>query len=90
VLRACEGLDDDHRRATVPAHERWPDGADPGSYCAGFGGNIGRWVMQQLACDGDVALAVGIGEQAVLVLASGDEHPQIYVAQIDSSPNDYA
>ena len=60
MLCACEGLDDEHRRATVPAHERWPDGADPGSYCAGFGGDIRRRLMQKIASGGDVALTARI------------------------------
>jgi hypothetical protein len=60
----------------VPAHERWPDGADPGSDCAGIGGNFGRWVMQKLTVGGDLGLAVGVGEQPMVSdpVKAGGQH----------------
>jgi hypothetical protein len=46
LLRAGEGLDDEHRRAAVPAHEGGPDGTGPGRNSAGVGGTLRRRLMQ--------------------------------------------
>jgi hypothetical protein len=58
VLRSCESLDDEHRSTTVSAHESGPNGAG----CGGVGGNDRERLMQSLASDGDVSLAVRVGE----------------------------
>ncbi len=61
-----EGLDDEHRRAAVPAYEGGLGAAVIGAAIAGVSG--GRWqrLMQKLAGDGDVVLTVGVGEQALV------------------------
>ena len=62
MLCPGEGLDDEHRGAAVSADEGRPHGAG--------GGRVGRSdrsrLMQQLADNRDIVLAVGIGEQAVV------------------------
>ena len=50
----------------MPAHEGRPDAAVIGAVIAGRSGRRWRWLMQKLASGGDVELAVGIGEQAVV------------------------
>jgi hypothetical protein len=61
VLSACEGLDDEHRRAAVSAHK-----SGPGALVidAVIGGVRWRGLMQKIASGGDLALAVGVGEQS--------------------------
>ena len=66
MLSASEGLDDEHRGAAVSAQEGGPGAVVIGAAVARVKGR--RWcrLMQQSASGGDVALAVGVGEQAVV------------------------
>jgi hypothetical protein len=66
MLCAGEGLDDEHGRAAVPAHEGGPVGSVAGAIIAGICGKLGRRLMQKLSCGGDVSLAVGVGEQSIV------------------------
>jgi len=66
VLRACKGLDNDHRRAAVPADEGGLRGAVAGAVVTRLCGKVGCRLMQQFSRSGDVVLAVGIGEQPVV------------------------
>ena len=77
VLSAREGLDDEHRGAAVPAHECRPrvtviDAVNR------VGGRRGRWPMQERSSGRDIALAVGVGEQAVVsdAMKSRGQHVQ--------------
>ena len=68
MLGARESLDDEHRRAAVPAHERrWP-----GPLC-GVGVAVGRRCqrrdVQERARRSDILLAGGVGEQAIVAEA---------------------
>ena len=47
----------------MPAHK---GGSRTAVISAAVGGRPGRWLMQQLASDGDLALAPSVGEQAVV------------------------
>lgn len=66
MLSACEGLDDEHRCATVSAHE----GGRPGSVCSVMvwesAVHCWGWAVQQRACRIDIVLAPGVSEQAVV------------------------
>ena len=62
MLSAREGLDDEHRRAAVSAHEGGPCAAMLSVVSGAVGGCSGRRLMQKLARGGDVSLAVGVGE----------------------------
>jgi hypothetical protein len=66
VMPTGEGLEEDHRRAAVPAHEGGSNGACPGVSCAGFGGQFCCRLMQKLACGSDESPAVGVGEQSIV------------------------
>jgi len=65
VLRACEGLDDDHRCTAVSAHEGGLNRAGD-VVLAVTAGKLVYWLMQELACGGDVVPAAGVGEQPVM------------------------
>jgi hypothetical protein len=65
VLRAGEGLDDEHRGTAVSAHEGVLNRAG-GVGLAGTGGNLVYRLMQELACGCDVVLTVRICEQAIV------------------------
>ena len=66
MLSACEGLDDEHRRAAVSANEGGPGAEVIGAVIAGGSGRRWRGLMQKRASGGDVALAFGVGEQSVV------------------------
>ena len=66
VLSAREGLDDEHRGAAVSAHEGGPGAAVIGAAIGGVSGRRRGRLMQKFASGGDVALAVGVGEQSVM------------------------
>ena len=66
ALSAREGLDDEHRGAAEPAHEGGPGAGVIGAAIAGLSGKHWRPLMQQFASGGDVALAVGVGEQSIV------------------------
>ena len=74
MLSACEGFDDEHRRAAVPAHEGGSGAAVISALVARRGGRL----MQKLASGGDVVLAVGVGEQSVVAdaMKAGGQHVQ--------------
>jgi hypothetical protein len=61
-----EGRDDEHRGAAVSAHEGGPGATVIGAAIAGVSGRRGWRLMQQLASGGDIVLAVGVGEQAIV------------------------
>src|SRR5271165_1911225 len=66
LLRTGEGVDDEHGRATVPAHEGRSDGTGPGRDSAGLGGNLRGRLMQQFTRRRDLVFAVGVGEQSIV------------------------
>ena len=66
MLSAREGLDDDHWRAAVSAHVGGPGATAIGAAIAGVSGRRWRRLMQKIAGGGDIVLAVGVGEQAVI------------------------
>ena len=66
MLSPREGLDDEHRGAAVSADEGRPVGSVIGTAVAGLSGRRGWRLMQELANGGDIVLAVGVGEQAVV------------------------
>ncbi len=78
MLRAREGLDDEHRGAAVSAHEGGPGAAVIGAAIAGVSGRRGRRLMQKIASGGDVVLTVGVSEQAVVsdAMKAGGQHVQ--------------
>ena len=78
MLSAREGLDDEHRRAAMSAHEGGPGTAVIGAAVAGGSGRRWRRLMQKIASGGDVVLAVGVGEQAVVAdaMKAGGQHVQ--------------
>ena len=66
MLSARESLDDEHRGAAESAHEGGPRAAVIGAAVAGVSGRRWRRLMQKIASGGDIVLAVGVGEQAVV------------------------
>jgi hypothetical protein len=66
VLSAHEGHDDEHRRAAALAHEGGPGTAVIGAVVAGVSGKHWYRLMQKIASGGDIVVAVGVGEQAVV------------------------
>jgi len=66
VLSAREGLDDDHRGAAVSAQEGGSGAVVIGAGIAGLSGRHWRRLMPKIASSGNVVLAVGVGEQAVM------------------------
>ncbi len=62
MVRACEGLDDEHRRTTVSTQERGLNGVRPGGCCGEIGAQLRCGMIQELAGRRDLGLAVGIGE----------------------------
>src|SRR5258708_35853048 len=61
-----EGLDNDHRRNAELAHEGGPSAVAGSTANAGVSGRNRRWLMQKFASSGDMDLAVGVGEQAIV------------------------
>ena len=78
MLSTREGLDDEHRGAAVSAHEGRSGGAVIGATIAGVRGKGEHRLTQKIASSGDVVLAVGVGEQAVVAdaMKAGGQHVQ--------------
>ena len=76
MLSTREGLDDKHGRAAMAAYEGGLGAAVIGSVSGGVCGR--RRLMQEVAGHGDVALTVGVGEQAVVAdaMKAGGQHVQ--------------
>ena len=78
MLSAREGLDDEHRGAAVSAHKGGSGAAVIGAGIAGRSGRRWRRLMKKIASGGDVALAVGVGEQSIMTdaMKAGGQHVQ--------------
>lgn len=78
MLSACEGLNDDHRGAAVPADERGPQGGVAGERIRLVRGRFGHRLMQQFANLCDMDLAVGVGEQSIVAdaMKAGGQYVQ--------------
>ena len=78
MLSAREGLDDEHRRAAVSAHEGGPGAAVIGAAIAGVSRRRWRRLMQKIASGGDILLAIGVGEQSIMTdaMKAGGQHVQ--------------
>lgn len=61
-----EGLDYEHRGAAMPADEGRSVATVIGAGVAGVSSGRGRGLMQERANSGDIVLAVGVSEQAVV------------------------
>ena len=75
---ACEGLDDEHRGAAVPADEGGLDGGVAVEGFAAVRGSLDLRLMQQFTHRRDMALSVGVGEQSVVTdaMKTGGQYVQ--------------
>ena len=64
-MPAREGVDDDHRGATIRADECWLNGLCRRISALGVGVGVGYYV-EQFTCLGEVVFALGIGDQSIV------------------------